>query len=478
MFCGDGVQTATARGHSEIGISKVCQWIHLNTSAERLEKLQGSRPGTFKYYQDLLDIKGLEAVFIATPPQWHALHFLAACEKGLDIYAEKPLSYDVMEGMAMVNVWKKTGNIVQVGFQRRQNNAFKKAKEIIESGRIGEVHQIVAQIHYNPEIRDTTIQPPPASLDWEEWCGPAPKLDYCPNIAHFAWRLEKEYGNGHLVDWGIHYIDISASYHILSRIETLHEEAEEAGATAVLSVGLVPGLTNLLVKHSQSRLPDMTFADIYLMFGLGEVHGEAAYQWISENLNTEFTVLDHGETKRVKSFEDGRQTKFPGESGKRTVYAYNFPEQHVLLQTLGLGRVSTWLCFDSAFATRLFALFKRTGLSRVTTIKRVEKTIISILKPLHLVLKRLHLGSEEIVIKVEAGNSPEKGVLYECSLSGESEARVTGLVTAKVAEKIVLSPFPSGVFHIEQLLAPLEFLESLSDHGLEFEEKEFVTPLN
>jgi predicted dehydrogenase len=40
------------------------------------------------------------------------------------------------------------------------------------------------------------------------WCGPAPKLDYRPSIGHKAWRLEKEYGNGHLVDWGIHNIDI------------------------------------------------------------------------------------------------------------------------------------------------------------------------------------------------------------------------------------------------------------------------------
>ena len=39
------------------------------------------------------------------------------------------------------------------------------------------------------------------------WCGPAVKLPYCPQIGHKAWRLEKEYGHGHLVDWGIHLID-------------------------------------------------------------------------------------------------------------------------------------------------------------------------------------------------------------------------------------------------------------------------------
>ena len=62
-------------------------------------------------------------------------------------------------------------------------------------------------IHYNAPIHDTEPQDPPASLDWEFWCGPAPKLPYSPGIGHLAWRLEKAYGNGHLVDWGIHWID-------------------------------------------------------------------------------------------------------------------------------------------------------------------------------------------------------------------------------------------------------------------------------
>lgn len=181
---------------------------HLNTSADEIEKLQGSRPKTFKNYQDLLDMKGLETVFIGTPPHWHALQFIAACEKGLDIYCEKPLAYDIREGLAMVNAANKAGNLVQIGFQRRQSNAFKKTKELIETGRIGNVYQIAAQIHYNPGPQDNKIQSPPPSLDWEEWCGPAPKLEYRPNIGHKAWRLEKEYGNGHLVDWGIHHIDI------------------------------------------------------------------------------------------------------------------------------------------------------------------------------------------------------------------------------------------------------------------------------
>ena len=181
---------------------------HLKNSAGELEKLQGSRPKEFKDYRELLDQQGLDAVFIGTPPHWHALQFIDACEKGLDIYCEKPLAYDVREGEAMIKAANKADNIVQIGFQRRQSEAFKKAKTLIEEGKAGKIHLIEAQIHYNPGLEDNTIQAPPASLDWDAWCGPAPKLDYRPSIGHHAWRLEKEYGNGHLVDWGIHHIDI------------------------------------------------------------------------------------------------------------------------------------------------------------------------------------------------------------------------------------------------------------------------------
>lgn len=265
----------------------------------------------------------------------------------------------------------------------------------------------------------------------------------------------------------IHYIDISASYSILSQIERLNKEAEVAGATVVLSVGLAPGLTNLLTKRCQSKVPDMTYADIYILLGMGDIHGDAALQWTLKNLNGEFTIRDNGETKRIKSFEDGKQTVFPGRLGKRTAYRFNFSDQHVLPQTLDLKSVSTRLCFDSAWMTSSFIVMNKIGVSRLLTLKGVEGLLVSL-------LKRLHFGSAEFVVKVDGGNLPEKGALYECSLWGEVEGRVTGLVAAKVAEKMILSSYPVGVFHIEQLFTLDEFLEDLDQHGLKFEEKECV----
>ncbi len=180
---------------------------HLAESATAIEKTQGSRPQTFKHYQELLATPGLNAVIIATPPHWHALPFLAAVENNLDIYCEKPLAYDIREAQAMVAAAKKKDIVVQIGFQRRQSPALRQVRDYLQQGNLGRIVQVDAQIHYLAGLRDVTPQDPPASLDWDLWCGPAPKIPYSPQVGHFAWRLEKTTGHGHLVDWGIHLID-------------------------------------------------------------------------------------------------------------------------------------------------------------------------------------------------------------------------------------------------------------------------------
>lgn len=266
---------------------------HLRASAEELEKLQGTKPKTFSLYTDLIDMKGLDIVLIATPPQWHALQFIAACEKGLAIYCEKPLSYDTMEGIAMMRAAKKANNIVQIGFQRRQSKAFNHARQFINEGKAGTIRQIVAQIHYQANPGDTTIQAPPASLDWDEWCGPAPKLDYRPSIGHRSWRLEKEYGNGHLVDWGAHHIDIIR--HIMG--EGIPSEFQSIGGIYALK-GKITTPDTLTANMAFSKAP---LVWQHRMWGTGDVnsdfnngiffHGETASVFVSD---TRFVAMPPG----------------------------------------------------------------------------------------------------------------------------------------------------------------------------------------
>jgi len=180
---------------------------HLEQSAAELEKAQGKRPKTFKQDADLLKVPELEAVIIGTPPHWHALQLIASLERGLDVYEEKPLSYDVREGRAMVDAVKKSGRIVQVGFQRRQSAAIQAVRQRIQAGDSGRIVCAEATINYTAGTKDPIPQNPPACLDWDLWCGPGPRIPYSPQVGHVNWRLEKTSGQGHLVDWGIHLID-------------------------------------------------------------------------------------------------------------------------------------------------------------------------------------------------------------------------------------------------------------------------------
>ena len=180
---------------------------HLAKATQRIATLQPAAPRGFKDWRELLQLDTLDAVVIATPPHWHALPFIAACRRGLDVYCEKPLAYDVREGRAMVEAAKQSRRVVQIGFQRRQSEAIRGAARYIADGSAGRIVSVAAQIHYPVELADPKPQDPPKSLDWDLWCGPAPKLPYSPQVGHFNWRLEHAYGHGHLVDWGIHWID-------------------------------------------------------------------------------------------------------------------------------------------------------------------------------------------------------------------------------------------------------------------------------
>lgn len=263
---------------------------------------------------------------------------------------------------------------------------------------------------------------------------------------------------------GIHYIDISATYGFLSKVEALDAQAKKYGATAVLSVGLAPGLTNLLAAHAKSQLVEMQQADIFILLGSGEAAGEASIRWILDNLKAEFSVRENGMERRVSSFSEGKQTHFPNGLGNRTAYRFNFSDQHVIPKTLGLETASTWLCFDSALMTAQFALFKKTGLVNLLRFRPIYEAVVKL-------FQTVHVGSDEFVVKVEAqGGVNGQQSSYVSAVGGRKEGRITGTVAAEVARRLYTRSFAPGVFHIEQLFEKLEFIEAI-DTDLDFTQK-------
>lgn len=269
---------------------------------------------------------------------------------------------------------------------------------------------------------------------------------------------------------GIYYIDISAEYKILSQIELLDSEAKQHQSTIILSVGLAPGLTNLLASSSKLKFDKLESINIHLLLGLGEVHGKAAIAWILNNLTTKYSILENGQPKYIESFKDKKNTVFEGHFGKRTTYSFNFLDQHTLPKTLGIKSASTGMCFDSVLMTRMLSILAHTGYINLARSS-------NLLKPLTGILQLLKLGTDKFVAKVEAkGTINNRTAIYETSISGSKEGFITGLVAAKVAEYLYTKPFPPGVFHIEQLFDLEQFVEDLETENLTLHQSE-LTPI-
>lgn len=178
----------------------------LEQSVKKILENGFPEPQLFFDYRQMYNMEGLEAVVIATPTHWHALQFIDACERGLHVFLEKPISYDIREGQAMLAAHGKVGNIVQVDFPRMMVDTNAQVKQYIESGEAGEIYQVQANIyHKDNNLVEKEI---PATLDFETFCGPAPKVKYLcsKKWGGFRWRDIHELSRGIMVDWGIHYL--------------------------------------------------------------------------------------------------------------------------------------------------------------------------------------------------------------------------------------------------------------------------------
>ena len=168
------------------------------------------KPRTYTDYRAMLAEKDLDIVLIATPDHWHALPMIAAVEAGADVYCQKPISVDVVEGQAMVAAARKHGRVVQVGTQRRSTPHLIEARDrIIKEGKLGKIGFVETYCYYHMRGQgNPPDSPPPDYLDWEAWTGPAPMRPYNAMIHPRGWRSFKEYGNGILGDMCIHMLDM------------------------------------------------------------------------------------------------------------------------------------------------------------------------------------------------------------------------------------------------------------------------------
>ncbi len=184
----------------------------LNDAADIVATRQAShkRPRLFRDYRDMLKERDLDIVEVSTPDHWHALATIEAIKSGVDVYCQKPISADVVEGQAMLAAARKYKRVVQIGTQRRSTPHLVEARErFVKSGLLGKVGLVETYSYYHQGPRMEADTAPPPNLDYEFWTGPAPMRPFNPIIHPRSWRAFMEYGNGTIGDMGVHMLDMS-----------------------------------------------------------------------------------------------------------------------------------------------------------------------------------------------------------------------------------------------------------------------------
>lgn len=186
-------------------------------------------------YRELIADMGdkIDAVTVSTPDHHHFHASALAMQAGKHVYCQKPLTHGIWEARKLTEIAAETGVKTQMGNQAHANSHMRRCIELIRAGIIGEVSEIHSWT--NRPVWPQGFQKAPEKqevpewLDWEQWCGPAPFVDYNSVIAPFAWRGWWNYGTGALGDMACHIMDMG--YWALMPGAPRTVQAEENGAT-------------------------------------------------------------------------------------------------------------------------------------------------------------------------------------------------------------------------------------------------------
>lgn len=237
---------------------------------------------------------------------------------------------------------------------------------------------------------------------------------------------------------GIAYLDVTADDHFFRQAETLN-----TSTPVLLSVGLAPGISNLLAVAAARQLDSVSTIETGLLMGTGDEHGAAAVEWSTANM------FDPAAPR------DDAKVDFGPDFGTRTAYFMDFSDQHALTRTMPGVKAITRVTYDSALITTALFWVGRTFAGN----KTMER----------LVARASHLptfGSDKCVLSVTAsGKRNGQPAKQTAHFFGQREAAVTAAVAALMAQEILNGNVPPGVHHSHQVIAPETVLPRLAELG-------------
>jgi glucose-fructose oxidoreductase len=223
---GSFLMGATQKGH---GIQSLAV---ADCYQDRRDRAAATINGTaYADFRRILDRKDIDGVIIATPDHWHVPIALLAAEAGKDVYVEKPLGLTIEQDLLCQTMFREQKRIFQYGTQQREARHQQFGRELVRSGKLGELKAIEVKAPNGGSGGSTDIAPVPPGFDYEMWLGPAPQapfaVDRCKPKGTY-WIYDQSIG--YLAGWGAHPLDILVWCY----------DGDQSGPYTVEGTGVVP----------------------------------------------------------------------------------------------------------------------------------------------------------------------------------------------------------------------------------------------
>jgi len=168
---------------------------------------------TYRDLRELLARSDIDAVLIATGPNWHATASILAANAGKDVYCEKPSTKNIVQSLALAETFRRTARVFQAGTQRRNLPHMEFAVELAHRGKLGKLQAV----HAHPAGMTTAMsgwapeepEPPKEQIDWDLYLGPAAWRPFNRGLLD-GFNFEKGGGmlGGGVLEWGSHCVDL------------------------------------------------------------------------------------------------------------------------------------------------------------------------------------------------------------------------------------------------------------------------------
>ena len=279
----------------------------------------GPQAETVEDYRKVLERKDVDAVVIGAPDHWHVAMTLDAVAAGKDVYCEKPVTRELSEGDRLIQGVEKSGRVVATGTQQRSWDHYLLAKDIVQSGRLGQITLVQCYWYQNYLKRarpDAEIDA--GKLNWERWLGAARKQPFDPE-RYRRWRFFWDFGGGIFTDLMTHWIDVIQWYMKSPVLQTV----QASGATHAVTAWECPDTVNCSILFPNN------YTTIYYGTMVGSLEGGG--------------IIFRGSEGMMKLTRDGFQVWREGQTPPEGT---TMPEPTIAVKSTGDGTVANlknWL---------------------------------------------------------------------------------------------------------------------------------------